>query len=96
MDFAMEPNAKIEFCRGFASVKKEAGRPGSVRISHQRTVRFTPELDQYRLSRLRYWLQAEMACVAFEPYTPPAAKTKSAPARVARATGRAQRRKARP
>lgn len=65
-DFEMAKNDRIDVCRGFVSVKKEAGRPGVVRIAQQRTVRFAPGFDSYQAPTLLYWLQAEVACIALK------------------------------
>lgn len=71
-DFQMVPNDRIEVCRGFASVQKEAGRPGLIRITQQRTVRFAPEFDRYRQPTILYWLQAEIAGTVLERLHVPA------------------------
>lgn len=57
-----------EICRGVLDVRKEIGRPGASRITHEKRARFDGgPLFDFGEETLRYWVQAETLCLVLPP-----------------------------
>lgn len=62
--FAVKKDTLLKFCRGYVTVQKEPGCPGAARVISSKLVQFAQApLREQASAILKYWLQAEAACL---------------------------------
>jgi hypothetical protein len=65
-DYAIVERSGQEVGRGFIKVEKELGRPGAVRVTHEKQMRFAMQpVDDQHIGTLAYWVQAETVIAVF-------------------------------
>ncbi len=78
-DFEIIPNDDIPLCKGSIRVQKEEGRPQASRVILQRTIQLPDAVTSDQSQVIRYWLQAEVACLVLQPHgskNPPRRRTR--------------------